>query len=328
MLTVSVVTCAFTEDRWGDLTAAVESIGGQTRSPRELILVIDHNPELLTRARRAFPDVTVVPNSHARGASGARNTGAEMSRADIVAFLDDDARAAPTWLDELLPPFDNPLAAGVGGQALPVWSKNRPLWFPPEFDWVIGCSYVGLPGTLSIVRNPIGTNMSVRRDLMQTVGGFREGFGNVVIPERSQSRQSRLSTCEETEFCIRVVQAHPRMSWYYQPSATVYHQVPAERSTFHYFVERCWLEGQGKALLANLVGRSDALVAERQYMRQTVPRGIWHGIAGGLRRPRSGGLGRAAMLATGVGAVATSYLIHRFLPGRRTAPGNSDRGSS
>lgn len=317
MLTVSVVTCAFTEDRWDDLTAAVASVDEQTLLPVELVVVIDHNPQLLSRARRAFPAATVVANSHAQGASGARNTGAAVSQADVIAFLDDDARAAPTWLAELLPPFNNNSTAGVGGRALPIWSADRPSWFPPEFDWVVGCSYVGLPTALGVVRNPIGTNMSVRRELMGSVGGFREGFGNVVLRTPSQPAKARLSTCEETDFCIRVVQAHPQMRWLYQPTATVFHRVPAERSTLRYFMGRCWLEGQGKALLADLVGVPDALLSEQKYVRETIPRGFAIALGAGWRHPRSGGMGRAAMVATGLGIVATSYLTHRVIPGFR-----------
>lgn len=326
MPTVSVITCAYTEDRWGDLTAAVESIRGQTVTADELILVVDNNATLLARARRAFPDVLVLPNSHAQGASGARNAGAESARGDILAFLDDDARAEPSWLEDLIQPFGDPLVAGVGGRALPLWAAARPLWFPPEFDWVVGCSYVGLPLTASIVRNPIGTNMSVRRDLMASVSGFREGFGNVVIRNSTRPPTSRLSTCEETEFCIRVAHAHPTMTWIYQPSATVYHRVPSARSTMRYFFARCWLEGQGKASLTRLVGRSDSLAAERAYARKTIPHGIRIGLVDAMRHPGAGGLSRAVIIATGAAVVALSYLVNLYIARPRLVAPDSRSG--
>ena len=46
---ISIVLCAYTEDRWAELVAAVESVRRQTLSPREIVLVIDHNPPLLAR---------------------------------------------------------------------------------------------------------------------------------------------------------------------------------------------------------------------------------------------------------------------------------------
>ncbi len=315
MLSVSVATCAFTEERWEDLNAAIASVREQTHRPQEILVVIDNNAALLGRARSAFPDVVVLANDHARGASGARNTAAIAAKSDILAFLDDDARADPSWLEFLLQPFQDSLVAGVGGRAVPDWPRQRPGWFPPEFDWVVGCSYVGMPDRPGVVRNPIGTNMSVRRELMNAVGGFREGFGNVVIHDPTRKPKSRLSTCEETEFCIRLVQSYPGMHWYYQPSATVHHRVPVRRTTVGYFLDRCWLEGQGKALLADLVGHGDALSSERTYVSRTIPHGIQSGIADGISHPRSGGLGRATMLAAGLGVVATSYSLHRISSG-------------
>jgi len=44
---VSVVVCAYTMDRWGDLCAAVESLLVQSVAPLEIVVIIDHNPELL-----------------------------------------------------------------------------------------------------------------------------------------------------------------------------------------------------------------------------------------------------------------------------------------
>ncbi|GEM_PF-6288810 len=72
---ISVIVCAYTEDRWNDLVAAVVSVKEQTLSPAEIIIVIDHNPALLKRAKRHLPDTVVVENTEARGASGSRNTG-------------------------------------------------------------------------------------------------------------------------------------------------------------------------------------------------------------------------------------------------------------
>lgn len=41
-LTVTVIVCAYTLDRWGDLTAALDSIRGQVRPADEAVLVVDH----------------------------------------------------------------------------------------------------------------------------------------------------------------------------------------------------------------------------------------------------------------------------------------------
>lgn len=313
--TVSTVTCAFTEARWSDLVAALRSLQAQTRPPDEVILVVDNNPALLRRAQIALPDVVVIPNSHSRGASGARNSGAEQAHSDIVAFLDDDAVADPDWLERLLIPFWDIRVAGVGGEARPRWPDSRPRWFPREFDWVVGCSYVGLPLKTGVVRNLIGTNMSVRRDLMASVAGFREGFGNVVLDPAPDAKQTRLSTCEETDFCIRLTQIHRGMTWVYEPGAKVSHRVHHDRTTFRYFLARCWLEGKGKALLGRLLGESVALDAERVYVRYTLPRAILAGLAKCVNHGHwERGL-QAGAIAAGLATSATSYVVHRYSPG-------------
>src|SRR2546421_2735340 len=95
---ISVIICAYTEERWDDLVAAVESVKQQTLPPKEIIVVIDHNPGLLKRVQEHLAGVFVVENSEAPGASGSRNSGLEVAKSQIIACLDDDAVATPDWL--------------------------------------------------------------------------------------------------------------------------------------------------------------------------------------------------------------------------------------
>ena len=164
---VTVVICAYTERRWQSLLQATHSLRAQRRLPDQCVVVIDHNEQLLRRARTSLPDdVEVLANEERQGLSGARNTGVRAARCDVVAFLDDDAEADPGWLEELLAQYDEPLVMGAGGRAVAVWPGKRPGWMPTEFDWVVGCSYTGLPETIAPVRNLLGAAMSFRRCLL------------------------------------------------------------------------------------------------------------------------------------------------------------------
>ena len=141
--------------------------------------MIDHNDRLLDRARKEFSDVRVEPNARSRGASGARNTAGALARGDIVAFLDDDARATDTWLEELIEPFEDPQIAGVGGKALPLWPERRPLGVPRSLT---GSSDVPIADFRS--PRPSYATSSERTcpfgaSVMVAVGGFREGYGNI-----------------------------------------------------------------------------------------------------------------------------------------------------
>ena len=307
----SVVICAYTEQRWDDLVAAVESLRVQTHSPDEIILVIDHNTALATRVGREIPDVTCVENHGQQGLSDARNAGLAVARGDVVAFLDDDAEAEPGWLALLAESYADPAVVGVGGFAEPDWAEGRPGWFPREFDWVVGCTYRGMPETASPVRNLIGCNMSFRREVFEDLGGFTTGIGRL---------GTRPVGCEETELCIRIGQRRPGSVILFDPRALVHHHVPGTRGTWAYFRARCYAEGLSKAAVSALVGSAQGLASERTYTRRTLPKGVVAGLASGVRG-EAGGFGRAAAIVAGVGIAAVGYGLGRLQPRRLVQAG-------
>lgn len=298
-LRISVVICAHFDERWDDLAASVASVRAQTAPPAELLVVVDTNPRLLARARAAFPaDVAVLPNGAARGLSGARNSGVAAATGDVVAFLDDDAEAAPDWLAHLAARYADPRVVGVGGAVVPRWLAPRPPWFPPEFDWVVGCHHPDVPTGDAPVRNFIGANMSFRRDTLRAVGGFRDEFGRT---------GTRLLTAEETELCIRVRQRWPGAVLLHAPGATVRHRVPPSRLRPSYFRARCFAEGRGKARLVHLLGAGDGLAVERTYVRDTLRRGVVRGAADAVLRRDGAGAARAGAIAAGLAITAAGY---------------------
>src|SRR5215213_5707044 len=110
----SVVVSTYNEARWEDLAACVRSLEAQASPPLETIVVVDHNPGLLERAAEAFPGARVVSNSRSRGLAGARNTGTDVASGSVVAFIDDDARAEPAWLERLEECFADASVVGAG----------------------------------------------------------------------------------------------------------------------------------------------------------------------------------------------------------------------
>lgn len=301
---ISVVICAFSDERWGDLQAAVASVHAQDPPASEIVLVIDHNEALRERAASSFDGVVVVSNTGRQGLSDARNTGLGVARGDIIVFLDDDAVAAPGWLAALASGYASaPDVIGVGGAALPAWDDRRPSWFPEEFDWVVGCSYRGLPTSLSPIRNFLGCNMSLRREAFDLVGGFHTDVGRV---------GDRPVGGEETELCIRVAQQSPSSRLLYQPAAVVSHRVPVARSRWSYFRRRCYAEGVSKAMVARLVGSRRGLASERRHAFVTLPRAALGYLGDGLRHRSTGGFGRAFVVVAGLGITSLGYAAGRF----------------
>jgi len=303
---VSVIICAYTEERWDTTVAAIRSAQQQTPPPLEVILVVDHNPALLERARTYLSDVVTIENAEQRGASGARNSGVAVARGRHVAFLDDDAVADPDWLKHLSDWCDHPRVIGAGGRIDPVWLSQRPAWFPDEFGWVVGYSYTGMPQAAAPIRNIFSGAMCMRRDVFEAIGGFRRGFG----------KTGTRSEPEDTEICIRAVQEWPEHVWMYEPRARIRHRIPASRSRWRFFIARCYNEGLGKAALVRLVGVGDGLSAERTYTRQTLPRAIRQGVGDALRRGDPAGLARASAIVAGLTLTVAGYLMGKFAGAR------------
>ena len=296
---VSVVICAYTEARWSDLRAAVESVRRQTLPPREIIVVIDHNPAFLHHARELVPGAVVIENVQPRGLSGARNSGLAAARGAIVAFLDDDAVAAPDWLERLCAGYSDASVLGVGGAIEPLWwNDQRPSWFPDEFDWVVGCTYRGMPPALSQVRNLIGCNMSLRREVFAEVGGFRTGIGRInALP----------LGCEETELCIRAGRRWPQGKLLYQPAAKVSHRVPSTRGRWGYFCSRCYAEGLSKAQITQFTGFKAGLSSERRYVAHALPLGVLRSLGQAVVRGEGAGLMRAAAIVVGLAFTVAGF---------------------
>lgn len=300
----SVVICAYTEERWDALVEAVQSVQKQSLPPQEIIVVIDHNSSLFERANTFINGVRVIENHQERGLSGARNSGIAVAHGNCIAFIDEDALADINWLSQLSQGFQNPNVMGVGGAIFPLWPESRPGWFPQEFDWVVGCTYRGMPDKTHLVRNLIGCNMAFRRRVFIEVGGFRHGIGRIgTLPVG----------CEETELCIRVSQHSPLAEFLHQPAARVYHRVSPNRATWKYFTSRCYAEGLSKALISRLVGAGDGLSSERSYTLRTLPQAVIHGIAESILRSNPAGISTSAAIISGLAVTAFGYLRGMYL---------------
>ena len=311
---VSVVVCAYTLDRWAWLADSVRSAAEQLPAPTEVILVVDHNAELFARAKLELPGVLVVENAGVKGLSGGRNTGLDAATGEIVAFLDDDAEADPGWLAALVAPYDDEGVVATGGRVLPIWESPRPRWIPDEFDWVVGCSYRGLPATAVAIRNPIGASMSLRRRAALDIGGFRTEVGRVgTIP----------AGCEETDISIRLTRRQPGSRIMYAPTSTVRHHVTANRARWSYFRSRCFHEGRSKATLSRLEGSTEPLSSERSYTIRVLPAGVLRGM-GQFVHGDLGGAQRAAAIVAGLLITTYGYatgMVRRGAPAARQASG-------
>ncbi|NND73748.1 MAG: glycosyltransferase family 2 protein [Ilumatobacter sp.] len=297
-----MIVCAYTTERYDDLVACLDGLRRQSRPADEIVCVIDGNDELRKRIEHLVQHdgVTVVANRYTAGLSGARNTGIDATTADIVAFIDDDAVPADTWLAEIVAPFGTPTVAATGGRIEPGWSDRRPGWFPPHLDWAVGCTIPTMPADGGAIRNMYGASAAFRRDALVAVGGFPTELGRV---------GADAAGCEETDVCIRIRQRDPDATIVYAPRSEVVHRVTPERSTVKYVLVRCFAEGRSKAVLSRRVGAAHATSDERAYAVGIVAV-ILRDLIGGLARPAR--IGRAAVLSAGLASASLGFAAERL----------------
>lgn len=99
----------------------------------------------------------------------ARNRGIQSSNSDLIAFTDADCRPEPTWLEQLLQPFNQPEVGLVAGEILALPPQTF-LERYAEQQKTLCQAY-----TLEHPYCPYGqtANLAMRRQALETVGLFR-----------------------------------------------------------------------------------------------------------------------------------------------------------
>lgn len=256
---VSVIICAYSFERFDDLQEGIESILNQTYKDVELIISVDHNDELLAELQSLSQTKNVMfsKNKGVRGLSDTRNAGIRKAQGDIIAFIDDDAVADKKWVEYLVQNYADENIMAVGGRIIPMWEEDRPWWFPEEFNWIVGCSYKGLPEVKCEMNNLIGCNMSFRSIVFEEVEGFSTSVGRV--------GKNALGG-EETELCLKIKANIENAKIIYEPTALVYHKVPISRCNINYLFRRAYGQGLSRARITNMLKKNSTLSFETKYL--------------------------------------------------------------
>jgi len=300
----SVIISTYSKDRLTYVINCIKSLTKQSLPPKEIILVLDPDKELFQTYKAEVPAYVKIIISDKRGLSNARNSGVKKGEGDILAFIDDDAVADKHWLERLVENYDDPSVVGVGGVIKPLWEGNRPVWFPEELYWIIGCSYKGLPERKTSVRNPIGCNMSFRKSAFAIAGYFRSDIGRF---------GKKLLAGEETELSMRMLTKIPNSKIIYDPSAVVYHVVEKNRINLRYLFKRSFYEGVSKAIIGKARSSSSArLLSEDLYLKYLLK----NSVPTRLKRIYSlANLCHLLVLFFSVSAVFAGYVTSKFNKG-------------
>jgi glucosyl-dolichyl phosphate glucuronosyltransferase len=229
MSEVAVVVC--TRNRPLLLRAALASLDAQTLEPSRWELVVVDNGDGSGEAVAHEARVPHVIREREEGLSRSRNAGWRATDAAVIAFLDDDAVAAPDWLARGLELLAIRNATAAGGPILPLYDAPPPAWFRDEYEhrtWGEDERLLSTGETLS------GSNLLVRRAALQVAGGFDERLG---------MRGSRVAVGEETALFEQLWRL-PSMTVAYSPALVVHHRVAPEKMTVGYQLRRAAAAGE------------------------------------------------------------------------------------
>lgn len=256
-LTASVVIATY--NRPEHVRRCLKHLKAQTVPPLEVV-VVDASADTRTReVVEEFSEVTYLRNDRGPGSTAtSRAIGVKATSGGIVAFLDDDAYAEPSWLAELVSRYGDPIVGAVGGRAL----NGQPD------EATDGIGEIGLllpngkltghfaadPGRDVEVDHMLGANMSVRRSVIEELGGIHDHYPGTCLRE-------------ETDIALRARSAGYRIV--YTPNAVVEHVAgPYAKgrrfdTRYNYYGARNHV-----VLLAQTIGMAD--VRTRRYLMSTL----------------------------------------------------------
>lgn len=251
---ISAVICSYNRARF--IIDAVESIFKQDydKSKYELIVVdnnsTDNTLELLAQYKSKHPDYHFrFVTEKNQGVAYTRNRCAQEAVGEIIAYLDDDSKAQPGWLQRIENFFDqHPEVYSIGGKITPYFLTTIPDWYSKYFFGLVGRFDQGPEAKqLEGQRYPCGANMAFRKKVFEEIGYFNTALG--------RSGNGLLAN-EEKDIYMRILKYGKQV--YYLPEVEVLHAVETNKFDKDYVRRHSMGIGGGERL--RLHGDNAALV--------------------------------------------------------------------
>ncbi|MEM8501971.1 MAG: glycosyltransferase family 2 protein [Cyanobacteria bacterium P01_D01_bin.1] len=238
---ISAIICTHNREQY--LGAAIDSLLQQRFEQYEgryEVIVVDNasgdrTPEIV-KSKRANPKLRYV-HEPTLGLSVARNRGAKEAKAEVLAYLDDDAEASADWLAALWTVFTQEKKVAIaGGKVTLIWPPDTapPNWLSEDLASSLGAYDLG--DELTYIQDPNltprGLNYAVRRSFLTTVGGFDPHLGRVGTNLLSNEEQQLTRLALENDWQVA-----------YVPTALAAHNVAPDRTRRSWFLRRSWWQG-------------------------------------------------------------------------------------
>jgi GT2 family glycosyltransferase len=229
------------------LPTCLASLCAQTYAPFEVILVDNGSTDETTAyVRREFPNTQLIALPQNRVFVGAVNHGIRAARGELIALLNNDTEAEPTWLSELASALLSEPQAGMAASKMRLFAQRDTLHNAGDTYGLDGRPRnrgvwqkdAGQYDNEHFIFAPCGGAALYRKTMLDAIGLFDEDF---------------VAYCEDVDLAWRAQLAGWRCV--YAPRAVVYHKLSATG---------------GGALASFFVGRNELWVIAKNY-----PSALW-----------------------------------------------------
>ena len=230
-MTLSIIICSY--NRASYIEAAFDSLYNQSSGLDSFeTIIVDNNSTDNTadvfkqwRASHTNGNFTYLTESK-QGASFARNTGAADAKGQWLCFMDDDALANKDYVENIIKHIETkPDAIGFGGRIIPKYIPEEPKWMSYYVSSLVGnFDYAPTACAFEDGKYPLESNMIVRKDVYDAIGGFNTELPGVVGTLRIGG--------EGKELFYKILALGHNI--YYDPSICVHHVVEVKKLTSEY----------------------------------------------------------------------------------------------
>lgn len=153
------------------LPATIQGLLAQTHPFDEVLVIDDGSRDNSAEVASRYPQVTLIRHAVNKGLAAARNTALRAARNELVASVDADVIADPSWIATLLPHLDDPNVVGAGGILVEgVQTTLADRWRRARMAQEWGQQYIRNPRFL------YGCNNVFRKSAVLNVGGYNESL--------------------------------------------------------------------------------------------------------------------------------------------------------
>lgn len=221
---VTVAVCTYRRASLADALLSLRDLDIDRTTISDIeVVVVDNDPdgsaaEIVAAAELPWP--TRYLKEGRPGVSAARNAAVRAAEGDVIAFLDDDETASPSWLralDAARRSFD---ADGVIGVVLPEYDPDVPRWARSDRFF----AYRRHPTGTAVHHGGVGNCLLSMDALAHVDPPFDDALG--------------LSGAEDTLLLLELTRSGRRLV--FADDAVIHERVPAARARYGYLISRAF----------------------------------------------------------------------------------------